>query len=143
MMLAHDGSNRSFEHIGIPEGHHDLSHHQDGEERMNKVAEIDLWYVEQFAKFLSKLRAVEDVDGNSLLDNSMIVYGSGNADGMRHTHRSLPVVVAGNGGGTLTAGRYINHGSAPIANFYLSLADRMGATSVSSFGDSTGRLSDV
>ena len=102
MMLAHDGSNRSFDHIGISEGHHDLSHHRNDEERIKKIAQIDRWYVEQFAKFLEKLKSTPDVDGKSLLDNSMIVYGSGNADGNRHTHSNLPIVLAGGGGGALT-----------------------------------------
>ena len=77
MLLAHDGSNRSFADIGISEGHHDLSHHQNKADMIKKVAEIDLWYVKQFARFLDKLQAVKDADGNSLLHNSMIVYGSG------------------------------------------------------------------
>ena len=66
---------------------------------IDKVAEIDLWYIAQFAKFLEKLEQTRDVDGNSLLHNSMIVYGSGNADGNRHTHTNLPVILAGKGGG--------------------------------------------
>ena len=104
LLLAHDGSNRSFDHIGISEGHHDLSHHQNRPDWIEKVADIDLWYVQQFARFLEKLEATKDVDGNSLLHNSMIVYGSGNADGNRHTHDNLPILLAGGGGGTLTPG---------------------------------------
>ena len=103
LMLAHDGSNRSFDQIGISEGHHDLTHHQNRPDWVEKVADIDLWYVRQFARFLEKLQATKDVDGQSLLHNSMIVYGSGNADGNRHTHDNLPVVLAGGGGGTLDA----------------------------------------
>ena len=104
LMLAHDGSNRSFDQIGISEGHHDLTHHQNRPDWVEKVADIDLWYVRQFARFLEKLEATKDVDGKSLLHNSMIVYGSGNADGNRHTHDNLPVLLAGGGGGTLTPG---------------------------------------
>jgi len=100
LLLAHDGSNRSFSEIGIPEGHHDLSHHFGNEEKIRKLKEIDLWYVKQFASFLHKLDQVRDTDGNSLLHNSMIVYGSGNADGNHHTHVNLPIVLAGAGGGT-------------------------------------------
>lgn len=143
LMLAHDGSNRSFDHIGIPEGHHDLSHHQNDAERIEKIARIDRWYVEQFANFLDKLQSTPDIDGNSLLHNSMIVYGSGNADGNRHTHSNLPIILAGHGGGELTPGRYQHHGSKPLCNLYLSLADRMGVTDLQRFGDSTGRLGDV
>ena len=110
LMLAHDGSNRSFEHIGIVEGHHDLSHHRNRSEWIDKVADIDRWYVSQFARFLDKLGKHKDIDGKSLLDNSMIVYGSGNADGNRHTHDNLPLLLAGGGGGTLSPGRYVRHG---------------------------------
>lgn len=143
LMLAHDGSNRSFDHIGITEGHHDLSHHGNNEERVKKLTRIDRWYVEQLAKFLEKLKNTPDVDGKSLLDNSMILYGSGNADGNRHTHENLPIVLAGGGGGTLQTGRYMNHGSQPLCNLFLSLADRMGVKDLERFGDSTGRLADV
>ncbi len=139
--LAHDGDNRSFSHIGIPEGHHDLSHHQNDPDRVEKVAKIDLWYVQQFAKFLAKLRDTKDVDGNSLLHNSMIVYGSGDADGNRHTHNNLPIVLAGGGGGTLSPSGYVNYNAAPACNLFLSMADRMGMKNLERFGDSTGRIS--
>jgi hypothetical protein len=143
LMLSHDGSNRSFDHIGITEGHHDLSHHRDDADRINKLCQIDRWYVEQLAKFLERLGDTPDVDGKTLLDNSMILYGSGNADGNRHTHSNLPIVLAGGGGGTLKTGRYVNHGSQPLCNLFLSLADRMGVTGLERFGDSTGRIGDV
>jgi hypothetical protein len=143
LLLAHDGSNRSFADIGVPEGHHDLSHHFDNQEKIQKVAEIDLWYVKQFARFLEKLQNTKDVDGNSLLHNSMIVYGGGNADGNRHTHSNLPVVFAGAGGGTLKTGRHLKQGSKPMTNLFLSMADRLGLQKLERFGDSTGRLADV
>lgn len=143
MLLAHDGSNRSFAEIGIPEGHHELSHHLNDAGKIQKISDIDLWYVKQFARFIARLRDTKDVDGNSLLHNSMIVYGSGNADGNRHTHVNLPIVLAGGGGGTLTPGRYVKHGSKPATNLFLSLADRMGVRELERFGDSTGRLVGV
>ena len=143
LLLAHDGSNRSFDQIGISEGHHDLTHHQNRPEWVAKVADIDLWYVRQFARFLEKLQATTDADGKSLLQNSMIVYGSGNADANRHTHDNLPVVLAGGGGGALAPGRYVKHGSKPLSNLYLSMADRMGLSDLERFGDSDARLGDV
>jgi len=142
-VLGHDGDNRSFNEIGIPEGHHDLTHHQNDKARIAKVEKIDLWYAEQFAKFLRKMQAVKDVDGQTLLHNSMILYGSGNADGNRHTHSDLPIVLAGGGGGALTPGRFVKHGSKPTTNLFLSLADRMGVTGLERIGDSTGRLGNV
>ena len=143
LLLAHDGSNRPFEEIGISEGHHDLTHHRNQPEWIQKVAEIDRWYVGRFARFLERLEEVKEADGGTLLDNSMIVYGSGNSDGNRHTHTNLPVILAGGGGGTLHGGRYVRHGGKPMSNLFLSLADRMKTTGLERFGDSTGRLADL
>ncbi|MEX2142132.1 MAG: DUF1552 domain-containing protein [Pirellulales bacterium] len=142
-LLANEGSNRAFPEIEISEGHHYLSHHRNNEEMMDKIAQIDLWYMRQFAWFLEQLEATKDLDGRSLLENSMIVYGSGNADGNRHTHVNLPVVLAGGGGGTLTPGRRINFDAVPMSNLLLSMADRMGAKSLERLGDSTGRLEGI
>lgn len=139
-MLAHDGSNRSFANIGVSEGHHEISHHREKQDIMEKCAKIDHWYAEQFAKFLQKMDAVKDADGKSLLYNSMLVYGGGNADPNMHTHDNLPIVLAGHGGGTLTPGRYVKHKSEPTMNMMLSLADRMGVSGLERFGDSMGRL---
>lgn len=141
--LAHDGSNRSFREINVVEGHHELSHHKNNKDTIEKVARIDKFYIEQFARFLTSLEQKKDTDGHSILDNSMIVYGSGNADGNRHTHSNLPVLLAGKGGGTINSGRLVDHGSKPLSNLFLSIADRMGATDIKSFGDSTGRLNDI
>lgn len=143
LLLGHDGDNRSLPEIGIAEGHHDLSHHFQSEEKIQKLMEIDLWYAQQFAKLLLKLDATKDVDGHSLLHNSMILYGSGNADGNRHTHSNLPLILAGGGGGALTPGRYVQHSSKPMCNLLLNLAHTMGAQKLANFGDSTGRLADV
>lgn len=143
LLLGHDGDNRSLPEIGISEGHHDLSHHFNNEDKVQKLTEIDLWYARQFARFLQKLHDTPDVDGRSLLHNSMILYGSGNADGNRHTHSNLPLVLAGGGGGALTPGRYVQHGSKPMSNLLLRVAQTMGVQKLTRFGDSTGRLEDV
>jgi hypothetical protein len=143
LLLAHDGSNRSFDQIGISEGHHDLTHHQNRKDWIDKVADIDLWYVRQFGKLLEKLKAVKDADGKSLLHNSMIVYGSGNADANRHTHSNLPMLLAGTGGGALQPGRYVQHGSKPATNLFLGLARAAGVTKLDRFGDSTGPLANI
>jgi hypothetical protein len=89
------------------------------------------------------MEQAKDADGRSLLHNSMIVYGSGNADGNKHSHDNLPMLLAGSGGGTLTPGRHIRHPSVPASNLYLSVADRMGVQNLARFGESTGRLKDV
>jgi hypothetical protein len=143
LLTANDGSNRSFQEIGIPEGHHYCSHHRNNPELVAKVGEIDLHYMKYFARFLTKLDQTKDVDGNSLLHNSMIVYGSGNADGNRHTHENLPVILAGAGGGTLTPGRFAKFESQPMSNLFLSMNDRMGVNGLQRIGDSSGRLQGV
>ena len=140
MLLAGEGSNRTFTEIGLSEGHHNLTHHRSEPEMVAKVKEIDLWYVKQLGKFLTKMEQTKDVDGRSLLHNSMIVYGSGNADGNRHTHTNLPILLAGSGGGTLQSGRFVKARNVPLTNLFLSMADRMGAKGIERHGDSTGRL---
>jgi hypothetical protein len=142
-LMANEGSNRPFPEIGISEGHHYLTHHKNDDEMIQKVTEIDLWYMQRFAAFLEKLEQTKDVDGKSLLHNSMIVYGSGNADGNRHTHINLPIILAGGGGGTLTPGRFVKAGSVPITNLFLSMIDRLGVTGVERHGDSSGRFQNV
>ena len=143
MLLAREGSNRAFSEIGLSSGHHDLTHHRNNPEMIDKVKEIDTWYVKQLAKFLTKLEETKDTDGQSLLHNSMVVYGSGNADGNRHTHSNLPILLAGAGGGAFKPGRHVKAGNVPITNLHLSMADRMGAKGLAKHGDSTGRLEAV
>jgi hypothetical protein len=142
-LIANEGSNRAFPEIGIAEGHHFLTHHRNQQDMIDKVAEIDLWYMKQFARFLDKLEQTKDADGQSLLQNSMIVYGSGNSDANRHTHVNLPVILAGGGGGRLSPGRYVKAGGTPMTNMFLTMADRMGMQKVEQLGDSTGRYDDV
>ncbi|MCW1914119.1 DUF1552 domain-containing protein [Luteolibacter sp. GHJ8] len=143
MLLARDGSNRSFPEIQVAEGHHSLSHHREDKDMIDKVTRIDRFYADRFAEFLAQLESKQDVDGKSILHNSMIVYGCGNSDGNRHTHSNLPVVLAGNGGGALNPGRHITHKSTPMCNLYLNMLDSMGVPQMERFGDSTGRLGEV
>ncbi len=142
-LLAGEGSNRSFSEIGVSEGHHNLTHHDNKPDIIAKVARIDLWYATQLAKFLEKMEETKDLDGQSLLHNSMILYGSGNADGNRHTHTNLPILLAGSAGGGLKTGRYLKTRPAPLTNLFLSMGDRMGAEGIERHGDSTGRLACV
>lgn len=138
-IMAHDGSNRPYPFIGVSEGHHDISHHGNDEEKKKKIAKINRFHVAQFAHFLEKLKSVKEGDG-TLLDNSMIVYGSGISDGNRHSHHDLPVILAGGGGGTLTTGRHIKYAKdTPMTNLYLSLLDRL-EIPCDRLGDSTGPL---
>ena len=139
LLISREGSNRSFADIGIASGHHDLTHHKNSPEIIEKVKLIDRWYMTRFAAFLEKMQSTEDIDGKSLLDHSMILYGSGNADGNRHTHEDLPIVLAGGGGGALKPGRFVKTAGVPITNLFLTMADAMGTKGVESHGDSTGR----
>lgn len=143
LQLAHEGMNTSYPEIGIDEGHHYLSHHKEDPEKMEKIARIDRYYLEQFALFLQRLDKMEDVDGNSVLHNSMIVYGCGHCDGNRHTHDNLPIVLAGSGGGTLQTNRFVNHGALPMTNLYLGLAEKQGLSDLKRLGDSTGVLRNI
>ena len=141
--VAPEGSNRPFLELGIPEGHHFLTHHQGDQEKILKVAKIERWYMERFARFLQKLDAMKESDGTSVLDNSMIVYGCAIGDGNKHNHDDLPVVLAGGGGGTLKPGRHMKLGkSTPMTNLYISMLERMGVQA-ERVGDSTGKLENV
>src|SRR5882762_10093124 len=130
LLIAAEGSNRTFSEIGISEGHHNLTHHRNEPDIIAKVKEIDLWYAKHLARFLEKMDQTKDVDGQSLLHNSMIVYGSGNADGNRHTHANVPILLAGAGGGGFKPGRYLKVESKPLTNLFLSMADRIGVRGV-------------
>jgi hypothetical protein len=138
-VFANEGSNRPYREIGISDGHHDLSHHGRAKEKMEKIQQINRFHVEQLAYLLGRLKAVREGEG-SLLDSCMIAYGSGNSDGNRHNHDDLPILLMGQGGGTLKAGRHLVYKrNTPLNNLWLCLLDRMGV-SVDRLGDSTGRL---
>ncbi|RYD41757.1 MAG: DUF1552 domain-containing protein, partial [Verrucomicrobiaceae bacterium] len=138
-MLANEGSNRSYRNIGVSDGHHSLSHHQGDQAKHMKIREINRFHMQQYAYVLNRLRSIKEGDG-TLLDNCMLVYGGGLADGDRHEHQNLPILMAGRGGGTITPGRHIRYGAeTPMCNLLVSMLDRAGAP-VMQFGDSTGGL---
>jgi hypothetical protein len=142
-LMAHDGSNRSFKEIGVSDGHHSISHHQRKADNLEKIAKIDLFYMQQLAYFLDKMKNTEDVDGKSLLHNSMIVYGGCISDGDRHNHNDLPVLVAGHAGGAFSPGRHVDLGEdVPMANLYLRMLDEFGVPQ-KQFGDSNGVLRKI
>ena len=143
LLLAHDGSNLSFKDIGISEGHHYLSHHQNDKAKMAKIEKIDQFYMRQLAYYLERISSVKEANGQSLLDNSMIVYCSGLSDANKHRHDDLPVIVAGKAGGRFQPGRHINLGTnTPMANLHLRLLNEMGVKA-DRFGDSTDVLEKV
>jgi hypothetical protein len=139
MLMATEQSTRPYREIGVAEGHHGLTHHQGDKERIEKVAIINRFHVELFTYFLAKLKATPDGDG-SLLDHSMIVYGSGLSDGNQHLHENLPTVMAGRGCGTIKPGRHVKYAAeTPMANLFIAMLDRMGVA-VEKMGDSDGEL---
>jgi len=141
-LVAHDGSNRSYPFIGVPDGHHDLSHHGGDAGKLEKIAKINAFHITQFSYFLDKLKAVKEGNG-TLLDNCAVVFGSGLADGNRHAHHDLPILLAGRGGGSIRSGQSLEFKQeTPLCNLFVSLAERMGAK-VDAFGDSTGRLDAI
>lgn len=141
-MLANDGSNRSFNSIGISEGHHDISHHGKDPMKLEKKKQIDTFYTQQLAYILEKMATIKEPTG-TLLDNSMIVYGAGISDGDRHNHDDLPILIAGRGGGTIKTGRHMQFSAnTPMNNLFVSMLDRMGVP-IESLGDSNGKLSEL
>jgi hypothetical protein len=137
-MYANEASNRNYPAINVSDGHHDLSHHGGDSKKHEKLKIIDRFHIEQFAYLLGKLKAIAEGTG-SVLDNAMIVYGSGISDGDRHNHDDLPIVMAGKGGGTIKSGRHLKVEPQPLNNLYLAMLERMGI-SLDRLGDSSGRL---
>ncbi len=141
-VFANEGSNRSYKFIGVPEGHHDLSHHGGDKEKHEKIARINQFHVDHLVYLINKLKSVKE--GNStLLDNMMLLYGSGIGDGNRHNHDQLPILLFGKAGGKLNPGRHIKYkNDTPIANLYLAMLQRLGIEQ-KRFGDSTGILQNL
>ena len=138
-MLGNGGSNRSYPDVNVKEGHHSISHHRNDKKKMAKLERIDRFLVQQFAYFLDRMAAEKEGDG-SLLDNSMVLYGSAISDGNRHRHHDLPILLAGGAGGTIKTGRHLTFKKeTPLNNLFLTMGDRLGAK-IDHLGDSTERL---
>ena len=141
-LVTREGSSRAYREIGISDGHHPLTHHRNQAELMDKVAKINLYHLQQFAKWVEILRGTQE-PGGSILDNSMIVYGAGLSDGNAHLHHDLPTVIAGRGGNFIKSGRRIVYRrETPMCNLFLTMMDRMGCR-MEHFGDSTGHLTGL
>jgi hypothetical protein len=138
-MVGHEGSSRSYAHIGIPEPHHPVSHHGDGAEAIEKYAKVTTYHAAKLAEFIGKLQATADGDG-TLLDRSLIYFGSGMSNGNAHDRNNPPALLMGGANGKLKGNRHIVvEGKPPTANLLLGMADLAGAE-VESIGDSTGHL---
>jgi len=139
-MVGHEGSSRSYAHIGIPEPHHPVSHHGDKPEAIEKYAKLTTYHVVKLAEFIGKLKATSDGDG-TLLDRSLIYFGSGMSNGNAHDRNNPPAAVLGGANGRLKGNRHIAvENKEPTANLLLAFADLANAE-VEQLGHSTGRLS--
>ena len=141
-MFTNAGSNRSYPQIDVREGHHNLSHHGRDAEKQEKIAKINRYHVQLFRYLIEKLATTEEGEG-SLLDQCMVMYGSGIGDGNRHNHDDLPILLLGRGGGSIRPGRHLVYArNTPLTNLYRSMLERVD-TAVDQFGDSTGVLNDL
>jgi hypothetical protein len=145
-MFANESDDHSFPQLGIPEGHHALSHYnpltEEGKAQEVKLQKIDEFYISHFHYLLSRLKATRDGEG-TLLDNSMICYASGLSYPNKHSRIDIPVVLAGRGAGTLKPGRHVRHpAGTPFSNLLLSMMDRVGVP-LERVSDSTGRLTGL
>jgi hypothetical protein len=139
MIMSRELSGLSYPNIGVPDGHHNVSHHRDDPELIDKKTRIDTYHVQLFAEFCEKLAATPDGDG-SLLDHSLLLYGSGMGDGNLHRHTNLPCLTVGRLGGSVRTGRHFAFPEpTPMTNLLLSVLDRVGVE-IDTLGDSTGRL---
>ncbi len=140
--LARETSNRTYPEIGVPDPHHPLSHHGNDPKKIEKIAWINRFHVSLFAEFLKKLRDTPEGSG-TLLDHSLLLYGSGMGNPNRHDHDNLPILVAGGAAGKMKGGRHIRFAkSTPLANLHLTLLDKVGVR-LDSFADSRGRVDEL
>jgi hypothetical protein len=141
-MMARELSQRSYPQVGVPDPHHATSHHQDNPEKLAKLVKIQHYHLTLFAKFLDKLKATPDGDGN-LLDHTTLVYGSCLSNSNIHNHNPLPTLLAGGGAGTLKGGRHLKYPeNTPMSNLLLTVLNKVGVPT-EKVGDSTSGLSDV
>ena len=141
-VLANEASNRSYPFIDVHDGHHEISHHGGNKEKQAKIAKINRFHMEQFARFIGKLHDTREGAG-TVLDHSMIVYGGCIGDGDRHNHDDLPIALVGGGSGRIKPGRHIRYDKdTPLNNLWLSMLDRLDAPT-DKLGDSTGRLKSL
>jgi hypothetical protein len=138
-MYTNAGDNRSYNNVGVNRGHHSLSHHGSDPQKLADISKINRFHTSLLVHFLDRMAAVEE-NGGSLLDHSMIQYGSGLGDGNRHNHDDLPILLMGRGGGTIRSGRHIIYPKeTPLTNLYLAMLARMDAPA-EKLADSTGPL---
>jgi hypothetical protein len=140
--IARETSNRSYPEIGVSDPHHPLSHHGDNPDKIERMSKINAFHVSLFAEYLEKLKNTPEGNG-SLLDNVLILYGSGIGNPNVHDHTNLPCIVAGGASGGMKGNRHIRYDKpTPLANLHLTLLDKVGVK-IDSFGDSDGMIDDL
>ena len=140
--LARETSNRTYPEIGVPDPHHPLSHHGNDPQKIERMSRINRFHVSLFAEYLKKLKETPEGDG-SLLDHSVILYGSGMGNPNVHDHINLPILVAGSAAGGLRGGRHFRYEKPmPLANVHLTLLDRVGVR-MDRFADSNGKVDEL
>jgi hypothetical protein len=140
--LARETSNRTYPEIGVSDPHHPLSHHGNDPEKIARMAKINAFHVSLFAYYLERLKATPDGNG-SLLDHSLILYGSGIGNPNVHDHTNLPILVAGGSAGGMKGNRHIRYNEpVPLANLHLTLLDKAGVK-IDSFADSNGKINEL
>jgi Protein of unknown function (DUF1552) len=142
-IMVAEGTNRTYNHIGVPDSFHPVSHHANDMERINKLTKIQSWHVEKFAEFLGKLAKTPDGDG-TLLDHSIFMYGSNMSNSDRHNHYPIPNIVVGGGNGKMKLGgqHILLPDNTPIANLHLTLLQKVGLER-DKWGDSTGVIREI
>jgi len=140
--LARETSNRTYPEIGVADPHHPLSHHGNDPDKIARMAKINAFHVSLFAYFLERLKATPEGNG-TLLDHSLLLYGSGIGDPNVHDHTNLPVIVAGGAAGGMKGGRHIRYKDpVPLANLHLTLMQKVGVK-IDSFADSNGKINEL
>jgi hypothetical protein len=142
-MFGNEVSGKNFSFLpGVNGSHHEISHHSNEKDKLEQYKRINLWHTQQYAYLLERMKAIREGNG-TLLDNSMVLFGSGMRDGNAHDPHNLPLLLAGRGGGTLATGRHLKYEkNTPLCNLYAGILSRMG-TPASRFGDSTGELAGI
>jgi len=139
IVLGREGSLRTYPEIGVPDGHHPLSHHGNRPESLAKLSIINQFHAGLYAQFLAKLKATPDGDG-TLLDHCLLMYGSGLSDSNRHLHENLPIALFGRGDGNIKPGRFIPYEKpTPMTNLYMTMLTTAGVKA-ETIGDSTGKV---
>ncbi|PYR08754.1 MAG: hypothetical protein DMG00_14780 [Acidobacteria bacterium] len=140
--LARETSTRTYPEIGVADPHHPLTHHGNNPEKIARMAKINAFHVSLFAYYLEKLKSTPDGDG-TLLDHSMVLYGSGMGNPNVHDHVNLPTIVAGGGAGRMKGGRHISYAEpTPLANLHLTLLEKVGVR-LDKFADSQGKIDEL